>query len=89
MEMLKRLSNVCPVVDKLKIIDEELSEVTLNLEGSNEFCNNGHASFECNPFEGQVWLVLEGIKYIDEIHDIRIELSQRQYDEDDIISVRW
>ena len=89
MDILEKLSNMCPVVDKLKIIDDHYSEVSLDLCGSDEFCKNGTAMFECNPFEGQIWNVVNALRYVEEIHEISIQLSQRKYNEDDIITVRW
>ena len=81
-KMIEELHTICPIKQKLEIIDKHCTESRLEVYDDS-------ALFECNPFEGEVWLVIEGLKYIDELNEIRIEKSQRPYKEDDTITVRW
>lgn len=86
-ELSRRLKDL-KTSDKLKIINDYYSEIDLEFDDEKE----NRATFRCNPFEGQVWRVLDALEYIDGIYHIEVVLItdyDEKYMEDDLIKIKY
>lgn len=83
MSLDDRIYECRTVLEKLETIDEEFSEANL------EYYENMTARFYCNPYEGQIWSVVDALSHVDNLVEFRVSFAQDMDEDYDIIDIEW
>ena len=77
------------ISDNVKKQQFQLISETYGYDDLYDFDENGEAMFHTNPYEEDVWGILESLSAIDGITHIEVDFAEDKDEDYDIIKVNW